>query len=137
MVIIAGYEDELNDTFFKANRGLESRFIWKFKMDPYGAKELRMIFQKMVADQEWEFDVSFQITDKWFEEKKDRFKHYGRDMELLFTYVKMAHGLRIYGKPPECRKKITSEDMNAGFETFVSNKQSAKPESTFMHTIYV
>lgn len=137
MVIIAGYEDELNDTFFKANRGLESRFIWKFKMDPYGAKELSMIFQKMVADQEWEFDPLFHITHKWFEEKKDRFKHYGRDMELLFTYVKMAHGLRIYGKPSECRKKITGEDMNAGFETFVSNKQSAKPESTFMHTIYV
>ena len=35
MVIIAGYENELNNTFFSANPGLESRFIWRFNIDNY------------------------------------------------------------------------------------------------------
>ena len=33
MVIIAGYNDELNHTLFRVNRGLKSRFMWKFKID--------------------------------------------------------------------------------------------------------
>ena len=44
MVIIAGYEDELNNTLFKANQGLKSRFIWRFTIDTYTPKELMQIF---------------------------------------------------------------------------------------------
>lgn len=138
MVIIAGYEDELNDTFFRVNKGLESRFIWRFTMEEYNAKELLQIFKKKVLDLGWLFggDSETGISEKWFEDKKGNFKHFGRDMELLLTYVKICHGRRVYGKDSELRRKISLEDMNNGYEVFLKNKR-LKKEPAFMHGIYV
>ena len=136
MVIIAGYEDELNDTFFRVNKGLQSRFIWRFNMGEYTAKELKLIFMKMIKEQEWSYVNDLGALDKWFDDKKDDFKNYGRDVELLVTYTKIVHGRRVYGKDVSLRKKITTEDINAGYQTYVKNKKK-KPEPTFMHTIYV
>ena len=48
MVIIAGYEKELNEIFFTSNPGLESRFIWRFKITPYTAKELFEILKNFI-----------------------------------------------------------------------------------------
>lgn len=121
MVIIAGYEEELNDTFFAANRGLQSRFIWRFKMDEYNAQEMHNIFMKKVNETEWSIDKNADITVKWFEKNKKQFPNFGRDMELLFTYTKIAHSKRIYGKSPEEKKKITLDDINAGFDIFMKN----------------
>ena len=121
MVIIAGYEEELNDTFFAANRGLQSRFIWRFKMDEYNAQEMHNIFMKKVNETEWSIDKNTDITVKWFEKNKKQFPNFGRDMELLFTYTKIAHSKRIYGKSPEEKKKITLDDINAGFDIFMKN----------------
>jgi hypothetical protein len=46
MVIMCGYEEEIKTCFFKANDGLESRFIWRFKIEKYTANELMRIFIK-------------------------------------------------------------------------------------------
>ena len=135
MVIIAGYDKELEDTFFRVNRGLESRFIWRFKMDPYNHKEMMKIFKKKVFEHEWNFENETEINEKWFSDKKEAFKNFGRDMELLFTYTKIAHGRRIYGKDKELRKKISLPDINNGYEIFLKNRQ--KKENTFMHTIFI
>ena len=135
MVIIAGYEEELDDTFFKANRGLESRFIWRFKMDSYNPVEMMNIFKKKVLEHEWNID-DIELNEKWFRDKKDNFVNFGRDMELLFSYTKIAHGNRIYGKSAELRKKLTLEDINAGYDTFLKNRKNKK-ENTFMHSIFI
>jgi SpoVK/Ycf46/Vps4 family AAA+-type ATPase len=136
MVIIAGYEEELNETFFRVNKGLQSRFIWRFNMGQYSAKELKLIFIKMINEQEWTYVGDLGLLDKWFDDKKDDFKNYGRDVELLLTYVKIAHGRRVYGKEAELRKKLTIEDLKMGHETYLKNKKQ-KPVPNFMHTIYV
>jgi len=136
MVIIAGYEDELNDTFFRANRGLESRFIWRFTMEAYGAKDMMDIFKKKVREIDWEFENEGDIVERWFQDKLANFKHFGRDMELLLTYVKISHGRRIYGKNKELRKKIALSDMKDGYEVFMKNK-NIKKQPVFMHGIYV
>jgi AAA+ superfamily predicted ATPase len=85
MVIIAGYENELNNSFFKANPGLESRFMWRFKTDSYNPQELKSIFEKKVDEAGWTIAES-DITDTWFEKRKDHFPSFGRDMEMLFSY---------------------------------------------------
>jgi SpoVK/Ycf46/Vps4 family AAA+-type ATPase len=136
MVIIAGYEEELENTFFRANKGLESRFIWRFKMDEYSPAEMMKIFKKKVLENEWQFENSDDVQEKWFREKKDDFKSFGRDMEMLFTYTKICHSRRIYGKDKECRKKISIEDLNEGYKKFKNNKKQKKEES-FMHTIFI
>lgn len=136
MVIIAGYEDELNETFFRVNQGLKSRFIWRFTMDEYNSNQMMHIFKQKVIKENWLFENESVINEKWFEDKKDNFKHYGRDMELLFTYIKIVHGRRIYGKDKGLRKNISLTDMNNGYDVFVKNKK-LKKETNFMHSIYI
>jgi len=48
MVIIAGYETDLNSCFFNYNQGLKSRFTWRFKTDEYDAEDLYNIFLKKI-----------------------------------------------------------------------------------------
>jgi len=135
MVIIAGYEEELTHTFFKANKGLESRFIWRFTMEPYTSKELTSIFKKMVEEQGWVFLENNEVHESWFEKNKASFKNFGRDMELLLTYTKISHGRRVYGKDSDCRKKISKEDLQGGYDMLLSNRK-IKEQPYFMHTIY-
>lgn len=123
MVIIAGYEEELNNTFFRMNRGLHSRFIWRFTMEPYNAIELKQIFGLIVEDSGWLFSDENKISDEWFQKHIKVFKSYGRDMEQLFTYVKICHGRRIYGLPDEHRKCINKDDMNNGYKLFIENRK--------------
>lgn len=169
MVIIAGYEDELNETFFKVNKGLESRFIWRFKMDSYSSVELKHIFIKKITDNGWsletkesletqnkesletldvktkgtdetkcslDVDTKIEIPNIWFEKRIKTFKHYGRDMDSLFTYTKISHGRRIYGKPLEYRKKISIDDLDKGYELFIKNKQ-IKEKDNFIQYMYI
>jgi hypothetical protein len=58
-------------------------------------------------------------------------------MESLFTYVKISHGKRIYGKEEGYKKKITMEDLDAGYSIFLKNKE-VKPSKPFgMHMMYM
>lgn len=123
MVIIAGYEEEINECFFSMNQGLNSRFIWRFKMDEYSPKELMQIFKKKVIQNKWEFENDYVVSEKWFEKRKDDFLNYGRDMELLFTYIKITHGRRIYGKSSELKRKLSIEDIESGYKVFLQNKK--------------
>jgi ATP-dependent 26S proteasome regulatory subunit len=134
MVIIAGYENELENNFFKMNNGLKSRFIWRFLIDTYNAKELMHILKLLVLEQGWKFEKENTINEQWFQDKKDNFLGLGRDMEILFTYSKIAHGLRIYGKDKEFQKKISLDDMNNGYKTFLNN---IKEEKSFLNSMYV
>ena len=136
MVIVAGYKDELNNTFFKANRGMESRFIWRFHLDNYSYLELLNIFKKKVLDNEWILNISPDVLEIWFRINHAKFVHYGRDMELLFSYCKVVHGRRIYGEDIELRKRLTIEDIQRGFKQF-SNHTNNNIENPNIYGLYV
>jgi hypothetical protein len=136
MVIIAGYEDELKNTFFKVNKGLESRFIWKFTMDKYNAKELQQIFNKKVLESGWKLHCDSGILNKWFDINYKDFVNYGRDMEQLLTYVKITHGKRIYGKDTDLRKKIIMDDIKNAFKIFKNNREN-KELPNHLQNLYV
>jgi len=120
MVIIAGYEDELNNTIFRVNQGLSSRFIWRFHIDIYNHKELLKIFKKILEEQGWK--LHDEIDENWFFKNHKDFLNYGRDMETLLTCVKISHGTRIYGNPEIKKKIINIVDMNNGYKKFKQNK---------------
>ena len=46
MVIVAGYEKDLNECFLSANPGLNSRFTWRYKIDDYTPAHLAKIYEK-------------------------------------------------------------------------------------------
>jgi hypothetical protein len=140
MVIIAGYEHELKSCFFDYNQGLESRFTWRFKTDDYSPAELRDIFVKKIGDSGWKIENGGEVDSDFFEKNKDIFKYYGRDMETLLAKVKIRHSRRVFGLSPEHKSKITKEDIDAGFELFMSNdevKNRAESRSTVWRNMYV
>ena len=130
MVIIAGYETDLNDCFFSYNQGLNSRFTWRFKTDDYGAEDLHKIFIKKVNDAMWNIDISNnQIDVKWFEKNKKHFKFYGRDIETLFAKTKIAHSRRVFCLEENTKKCITIQDINKGLEIYLKNFNTTKIEN--------
>ena len=121
MVIIAGYEEDLNKCFFSYNQGLNSRFPWRFKTDDYSAADLNLIFHKKVKDAGWSF--SENVPDSWFEAQKEYFKYFGRDMETLFSKTKIAHSRRVFCKTQDVKTKLIMKDLEKGFEMFISNNE--------------
>jgi SpoVK/Ycf46/Vps4 family AAA+-type ATPase len=135
MVIIAGYETELNDCFFNYNQGLNSRFTWRFKTDDYSGADLYNIFIKKVQDNKWFIAEDSNISVKWFEKNKSHFKFYGRDIETLFAKTKIAHSRRVFCLDESVKKRITLEDLDKGYEIFLKNEDSAKKEKERFKTI--
>jgi ATP-dependent 26S proteasome regulatory subunit len=136
MVIIAGYETDLNDCFFNSNQGLNSRFTWRFKTDDYSAEDLYNIFVKKVNDDNWSFLEQSDINIKWFEKNKRHFKFYGRDIETLFAKVKIAHSRRVFCLDESIKKKLTLKDMEKGLEMFKKNENSdAKRAENFKQVV--
>jgi len=126
MVIIAGYEKELNDCFFSLNEGLNSRFTWRFKLDAYKPSELKSIYEKQVRDYGWTIASSgttAALPESWFETRMDYFTTYGRDMETLFTKTKIAHSRRVFCLPMSEKKTITFDDLDNGFKLFIENPE--------------
>ena len=130
MVIVAGYEDDLKNHFFAINKGLESRFIWKFNIENYSSKDMVEIFEKKVRELEWELvsDLSNKKLVEWVENKKENFKHFGRDIEILLSHIKICHSRRVYGKSSELLKKITLEDLESGYNHFLENGKKKHQE---------
>ena len=127
MVIIAGYEGELNERFFGLNSGLESRFVWRFKIDDYLAKDLWEIFKKKVIDCEW--TVGTISGEQWFQKNYASFSGFGRDIETLLFKVKIAHSKRVYGKPDLQKRRIELADLNNGYEIFMKSKENTREYS--------
>jgi len=134
MVIIAGYKEELDKCFFSYNPGLESRFAWKFKIKEYTSSELAKIFQKKVLDARWVLEMDLNC-EKWFEEKMDSFKNYGRDVENLFSKCKICHFRRIFGRR-ENKHIITKEDLDNGFAKFSKHINSSNEIETPPNLMY-
>jgi SpoVK/Ycf46/Vps4 family AAA+-type ATPase len=136
MVIIAGYEEELDTSFFRANPGMKSRFMWRFKTDKYTAPELKSIFIKKVEESKWTVSKDM-YGDEWFEKRMENFTSFGRDMEMMFSYVKIAHARRIYGQQKETKKCITKEDLDRGYSMLLSNRKQENKLSKSFYSMYV
>lgn len=139
MVIVAGYEKEIERHFFSANPGLESRFVWRFTIDKYTPTELRDIFVNKVAIAGWKIDKEI-ANSEWFAKHKDVFTNYGRDMERLFLYVKIAHSKRVFGQPAEIKRILIETDLTSGLDTFLENRKkddSLKLKRDILTSMYV
>ena len=137
MVIIAGYEAELKECFFKYNQGLDSRFTWRFSTDEYKADDLYKIFLKKVNDIGWVILEDSKINVEWFKKNMDYFKFFGRDMETLLAKTKIAHSKRVFCKPETEKKKINLADLNKGFEIYLKNDdvKNRKENETFQKSL--
>ena len=118
MVIVAGYEDELEKCFFNFNKGLESRFSWRFHTDDYTPKEMRSIFLKKVSEAGWSIDPFEDISEQWFAERMHLFKYFGRDIETLLAKTKICHSRRVFCKSGANKTVLLLEDVDRGLELY-------------------
>jgi len=123
MVIIAGYETDLNNCFFNYNQGLKSRFTWRFKTDEYDAEDLCNIFLKKLNDSGWHLSENSGIDVNWFKKNKQVFKFYGRDIETLFAKTKIAHSRRVFCLDYSIKKYLTIKDLDKGLDIYLKNEE--------------
>ena len=123
--IIAGYPAEIEKCFFSQNEGLRRRFPFKYTIEKYDSKELAKIFESKVKEIKWDLhkDLKLEQVEKFIEDNKKKFEHYGGDIENLLLNIKIKHSSRVFGKDPIIRKLITLEDIKAGFDEFKKGKK--------------
>jgi hypothetical protein len=135
--VIAGYPEEIDKCFFSYNPGLKRRFPFGYDIDGYTSVELKKIFMSKIITSNWSFDSS--ITDKltcletFIDERKDNFENFGGDIDSLILNTKIVHGRRIFGKDPKLRKKLIMEDIIAGYERMLKNKNKKENIFEFSH----
>lgn len=124
MVIIAGYEEDICNRLFSMNKGIESRFIWRYKISPYTGEQLFYIFKKKVQDIGWNIDSIDGEVYKWFIANAKDFTYYGRDIEFLLSFTKICHSRRVFGKSTDIMKYISIEDIENGMKKLKDNRGS-------------
>jgi SpoVK/Ycf46/Vps4 family AAA+-type ATPase len=135
MVIIAGYETDLNSCFFNYNQGLKSRFTWRFKTDEYDAEDLYNIFLKKINDSGWNLSENSKIDVNWFNKNKSIFKFYGRDIETLFAKTKIAHSRRVFCLDTSVKKYLTIKDLDKGLDIYLKNEETNEKDKDKLHKI--
>ena len=126
VVIIAGYKDQLNESFFNYNPGLARRFKMRMNIDSYDHKDLRQIYLKKIKENNWHIldnNDEKEIPVDFFEKNREIFKFNGGDMENLWSLTKIAHARRVFGKCNSIIKKITKEDIENALKLYQENDE--------------
>lgn len=136
IVIIAGYQTEIDRCFFSVNPGLNRRFPFRYKIDKYTTDQLYQIFESKINGSGW--NLIYQSNNKMSpaenlerqEELKTSFSQHcqyftqqGGDMETLSQMCKLAHTRRVFGRHQLEPKVITSQDLKEGLKLFISNEE--------------
>lgn len=121
ILIIAGYKEQLDNSFFSYNPGLYRRFPFRFNTGIPSPENLKLIFEKKIDDDSWTLNETLPLD--FFEKNRYYFKYNGGDMETLFYLTKIAHSKNVFGKNVNLRKKLTFKDIEDGFEIFLNNDE--------------
>ena len=135
--IVAGYQEELERSFFSKNPGLKRRFNWNYNIDGYSPEELREILNNKIIKHGWV--ISEEIPLSFFIQNKRYFKYFGGSIELFLQKIKIQHSLRVFGLPEEFKKVISKDDILSGFELLQEMYDFSDEErrDIIMKTMYV
>jgi len=122
--IIAGYEDDIQKRFFNINKGLERRFPWQHKIQPYSPLDLANIALKRIKDIRWTTLVTNTELCVIIKENIDLFKNAGGDVENFISKCKIAHANRVFILPIEIKFILTTEDFENGIKLLHENKHN-------------
>ncbi len=137
MMIIGGYEKEVEECFFSQNPGLRRRFMWYHKIDNYSDDELSQMFFSKVNELGWKIDP--ELTKEWLspllKKNKIHFKDMGGSIENFITLVKVQHSKRIFGKDPSLKKVISKADIESSLAKMDKEKKpsASSPPPAMMY----
>jgi len=119
IMILAGYEEDLNERIFETNAGLRRRFGWHFTIQKYTADELFQIFLKQLKKYNWSCDKSAR---ELFHTHYERFENAGGDTENIAFKAKLEYSKENWTKKKQSRC-ITKEHVHRAMcQTFVNKE---------------
>lgn len=121
IMIMAGYEEEMNDRIFTANPGLRRRFGWFFTIEPYTAEQLFKIFLTQLKKHNWTCE---QKAKELFVTYFDRFENSGGDTENIAFKAKLAYCKDNWNKKNKTRKLSVEHVKKAIEETLVHKEDN-------------
>lgn len=125
MMVVAGYEKELKESFFSFNPGLQRRFSTHYNIKGYNNKELTQIFISKCNDLKYNNTISTNHLENFFKENKDDFEFYGGSIEQLMNELKYSHSFRTFYEGNQSRD-IIKEDLDKAFESYNNNQNKTK-----------
>jgi hypothetical protein len=145
LCIIAGYENELENCFFKYNDGLRRRFTFRYNMKPYNHSELFQIFERKVRLANWGLCYTHNKNDTpavkkekdkmrnqlltLFKSKQKCFPNYGGDMETLLLNCKIVNTQKCNVGSDNNNRILSVNDIVDGVEAFAKHRKHIKPSS--------
>jgi len=125
--IMAGYEEDINNTIFKLNNGLERRFPWRLYIDKYNDDELLQIFELISTRQGYKIAEN-ALSNKLFADNEELFEFSGGDVEVFFDRCKIAHSRNTFGKKPNYT--LEESDILMAIEIHRENREKKKQDAT-------
>lgn len=126
IIIIAGYENSLQQSFFSKNCGLKRRFNWSFTIKKYTYQDLYKIFVKQLKTFGWKIKSN---CEDLFKEKYDFFKNAGGDTANIAFKCKIEYSKRMWKKQNGDRY-IEKEDLKKAMDKHFKNE---KKEEDFVN----
>ena len=135
--MIAGYKEDLKNSFFSYNDGLERRFPIHFTMDKYSDQDLVDIFKRKVEQNKWSLEDD-AINEAFINKNREYFKFSGGDMEVLFAKCKVSHSKNIISTLGREKRKLNKKDIEMGIDIFKKNRldNDKKEDNTQWQTLY-
>jgi SpoVK/Ycf46/Vps4 family AAA+-type ATPase len=135
LLIVAGYKEDIENSFLAYNKGLERRFTVKLEINSYNNEELFEILSSFIISEGWSIEAN-AITIKDIDIKL--FKYFGGDMRKLFQLAKenyCVRSMKTVIKLDKIDKKLTRDDFLKSIEHF--KKANKKDENTSHHMMYI
>lgn len=125
--IIAGYKQQLNESFFSLNPGLKRRFPWTFTIDKYTSEELTDIYFKKIDEREWETNCLKQDITELINKNIHLFDGNGGDINTIIEKAMIINTRNSFGK--ESLFNITIDDFTEAIDIFIENKNGKQLSS--------
>lgn len=124
MMIVAGYDDELNKCFFSYNPGLRRRFSSYFNIEGYESDDLMEIFKIKLKKFKYSSNINEDKLKSFFKDNKKNFPHFGGDIEKLVNELKYVQANRTFYEDNQNNKDIDMEDLNNALSNFNKNNSN-------------
>lgn len=136
MCIIAGYETELEKSFFNYNEGLRRRFPFVYKIDKYSAEELADILVYIFRRDNWNCKRKKHIVDIIKKHYKE-FEHQAGDMETIALITKLEHSKRVLFLDNSQKRIVDTVDIDRAVKTFLAQKEKKDPFQAPLQHMYM
>jgi len=127
MMIVAGYDDELDKCFFSYNPGLKRRFSSYYKIDNYSFKELSNIFRGKIAKSKYNLKIKDEALNRFFKDNYDDFKYFGGDVEKIISEIKYTQSFRTFNENIDS-DDIIHKDLEDAYSSFKSNRKEKEKD---------